>query len=364
MKCIRLAAIVMAFLLTQCMYASLSAAEGVYLTDSLKTSLTSEELRGHNISGMCFGKDSVCVYTTSSFVILDTKAQWKTAAVHEINHPHIRTDAPYIKQVIYEERGYHLLVFDHETSKSYIATWHDDQTDYGELYAKEIHSFALMSDGFFLTGIDEKQQQWHAGVDVTGNALWELHSESKNLNPIYCTAINEGFLVVGESSSEPSIFISIISDAGTELSLNEICPSDVAGISSYQIFQVDCTNNNIAICGTRMSKSSQAGFILRLDQACSIISYREYSQFARIQSLVNTNDHYIMLALAGIDSFLPNKRYIISESTDYLFPLEQNGSIVRSLGLGKDENNLTYLYGMIDESVVAPDGFIVELNIE
>jgi hypothetical protein len=65
-----------------------------------------------------------------------------------------------------------------------------------------------------------------------------------------------------------------------------------------------------------------------------------------------------------MDASLPYDSYIIAESTGLLYPLEEKNSIIRSLGLSKDSNGAVYLYGMVDESVLAPDGFIAELKLK
>lgn len=94
------------------------------------------------------------------------------------------------------------------------------------------------------------------------------------------------------------------------------------------------------------------------------IAYQEYPQFMRIQSLVNINGQYIILALTDIDSSLPYARYILSESTSSLYPLEKKNSLFRSIGLERDNNNTINLYGMSEESVITPDAFIAEINID
>ena len=343
-------------------------ADGLFSFDYAiqKSSISSEDLLGDSITGVCFGDDSVCVYTSSSYEILDMTEQWKIIASVSIDHPNIRKDAPYVKQVVYESGTYYLLVFDHETSKSYIITQHENQTNYGKLYAKEIKSFALTDDGFFMTGMDNHQRRWNAQVSKSGTAVWEHDSTTQNDVPVYCATMDDGFLTVGSLSSTntPSIVVLRFDSNGNELSRNEISPASTADIASYQIFQVDATNDDVALCGILSSGTKQVGFFLRLNQDGSIIDYQEYPQFARIQSFANEDGQYILLAQTDMDASLPYDSYIIAESTGLLYPLEEKNSIIRSLGLSKDSNGTVYLYGMIDESVLASDGFIAELKLK
>lgn len=329
----------------------------------LKTTFCSDKL-GRIISGICFGNDSVCVYSSSSYVIVDTKAQWRIVAAYEINHPNIRGDAPYVQQVIYENGTYYLLVFDHATRKSYIISQHKDQTKYGKAHAKEIRSFTLVDDGYFLTGIDETQHPWHGRMNATGDILWEVDSKCKSFTPVYCTTQDEHILIVSESLNEPSLSISILNDNGIELSSSEIRPSNADSASVYHVFQVDATSNDIAMCGELISNSECVGFFIRLNHDYSITEYQEYAQFMRIQSFVNINGQYTMLALTDGDSSLPYARYIISEATSSLYPLEKRDSLFRSIGLKKDNSSTIYTYGGMEKSVIAPDAFVAEMTIK
>lgn len=316
------------------------------------------------ISGICLGDDTMCAYSVSSYIIVDIKNQEDIIASYKINHPNISEGAPYIQQVIYENGSYYLLVFDHAERKSYIISQHRNRTEYGATYTKEIRSFALINDGFFLTGIDEMQHPWLGRIHATGDILWEAASEYDRSIPVYCTAQDEHILIVSQSSTEPSLSISFLNDNGVALASREIRPSSADNGSVYHVFQVAVTADDIAMCGERISKSECLGFIIHMNHDYSTIVYREYPRFMRIRSFVDINGHYTMLALADIDSSLPYARYIISEANDSLYPLEKRDSLFHTIALMKGINDEIYIYGRMENSVTEPDSFIAEINIK
>lgn len=327
-----------------------------------KASITSEVLQGHNMLGVCMDMDAAFVYTSSSYAILDPTAGWESVASSAIRHPRIRTNAPYVQQVLHEDGTYYLLVLDHAASKSYIITLSAEQADYGKTYAKQLHTFARTDDGFFLAGFDTKQRLWYAAVTDTGKVRWERTAAYKDESPVYCTASDGNLLVISASFSSPTFFLSLYSRKGDALSRTEVHPSDAPDGFSYQVFQAEAENGVLALCGTRQSKSESIGFFLRLSQDGSVLFYQEYPSFMRIQSFVCAHDQYTLLALTGADSFSPYAKYLIPASTGLTSPLERKDSIVRSLGLVKDEDDTVYLFGMVDASVTAPDGFIAEVE--
>lgn len=93
---------------------------------------------------------------------------------YAIDHPQIKDDAPYVRQVIFANDAYHFLVFDHAVEKSYVISQYEDDTKYGELLSKEARSITWTGDGFFLTGLDiDTQQLWYRRDHVSGDVLWE-----------------------------------------------------------------------------------------------------------------------------------------------------------------------------------------------
>lgn len=329
-----------------------------------EVSIPSEVLQGHNMLGVCMNRDAAFVYTSSSYALLNPNAGWEALVSSAIRHPRIRTNAPSIQQVLHEDGAYYLLVFDHEVSKSYIITLSAEQADYGKTYAKELHTFARLDDGFFLTGFDTKRRLWYAAISETGKIRWERTATYKDESPVYCTVTDGNALVVSASSTSPVFFLTLYSLNGDVVSRTEVRPSDASDGFSYQVFQAEAEDGVLVLCGTRQSMSESVGFFLRLSQDGSVLTYQEYSSFVRIQSFVCAHDQYTLLAQTGADSFSPYAAYLIPASSGLTHPLEKKDSLVRSLGLVKDEDDKAYLFGMVDASVTAPDGFMAEVNVE
>ncbi len=329
-----------------------------------QSSISSEVLQGHNLLGVCMRSDATFVYTSSSYAMLDATTRQEAVAASAIRHPRIRTNAPSVQQVLYEEGTYYLLVFDHAANKSYIITYAAGQADYGKMYAKELHTFARTDDGFFLAGFDTKRRLWYAAVSDTGKVRWERTAAYQDESPVYCTAADENVLVISASYASPAFFLSLYNQHGDAVSRTEVRPSDAPDGFSYQVFQASCDGTAIVLCGTRQSKSENIGFFLRLSPDGSVLTYQEYSSFMRIQSFVCAHDQYTLLALTGAGSSSPYAAYLIAASTGLTSPLEEKGSIVRPIGLAKDENDTVYVFGMLDASVTAPDGFLAAVERE
>ena len=325
----------------------------------LKTTFSFSEIGG-TISGICQGDRTMCVYSNSSFIIVDIEDQWSIVTKHKIDHPRMHEDAPSIEQVIYKNGSFFLLVFDHSNSKSYIISQYGNKIEYGEAYTKEIRSFALTDDGYFLTGINEAQHPWNCQANADGNILWEACPEGDSFIPVYCINQEDNILIISQSSTEPSLSISILRSDGATLTNSVVYPSAADTNSVYNIFQIDIFNDDIIMCGERISQSECKGFFLRVNCAGSIIAYREYDEFRRIQSLVNKSGQYIMLALTEMDSPSPYDHYIVSEASSSFYPLERKNSPFYSIGLITGVDNTFYIYGRLENSVIEPDAFIAE----
>lgn len=73
---------------------------------------------GGTISGICSGESSLCVYSNSSYLIVHMDDEWDQSEKYAIDHPQIKDDAPYVRQVIFANDAYHFLVFDHAVEKA------------------------------------------------------------------------------------------------------------------------------------------------------------------------------------------------------------------------------------------------------
>lgn len=316
---------------------------------------------GGTISGICSGESSLCVYSNSSYLIVHMDDEWDQSEKYAIDHPQIKDDAPYVRQVIFANDAYHFLVFDHAVEKSYVISQYEDDTKYGELLSKEARSITWTGDGFFLTGLDiDTQQLWYRRDHVSGDVLWEGTADTESLVPVYCVSQEDQIMVISQHTSEPCLNFSILNWEGTETVSCKVYPSDINVGTSYHVFQIDTTPNEIAMCGELISKSGSQGFFLRLNRDFTVENYHEYDQFTRIQSFAKEDSQYIMLALADIDSLLPYARYILSEAEPSMYPLEKKNDLVRTVGFVKTPDGTVCTYGLLENSVVEPDAFIAE----
>ena len=54
---------------------------------------------GGTISGICSGESSLCVYSNSSYLIVHMDDEWDQSEKYAIDHPQIKDDAPYVRQL-------------------------------------------------------------------------------------------------------------------------------------------------------------------------------------------------------------------------------------------------------------------------
>ena len=323
----------------------------------IKAILGYNESLSEEISGLCFGDGTACVYSSSSYALLDTNAGWNVISAFQLDHLDLETNDPSVVQALYENGIYHLLVFDRASEKSYIVSHIDGQPEYSALTDLNACSFIPADGGYFLTGTDANQQIRYLRTNETGKIIWDM-TDAGDL-PVFCAARGENLLVVRQSSSENKFTISVLSSGGEKLSDHEIHLDNVESRSAFQTLHASVTENEILLSGEHHSGSECHGFLLRLSDDFSILEYREPEQFQSIPDFISTSNQTLLLAVTNPDSSLPAVRYLLAETVESmsLQPLETAESNFQTTGLQADGNHI-YIYGR----TMSSDSFIGELK--
>jgi len=323
----------------------------------IKAILGYNESLSEEISGLCFGDSIACVYSSSSYALLDTNAGWNVISAFQLDHPDLETDDPSIVQALCENGIYHLLVFDRASQKSYIVSHIDGQPEYSALIDLNSCSFTPANGGYFLTGTDANQQIRYLRTDGTGKIIWD--STDPGDLPVFCTARGENLLVIRQSPAENKFTVSVLSSNGEKLSDCEIRLDNVESGSVFQALHASATESEIILSGERHINSECHGFLLRLSDDFSILEYREPEQFQSIPDFISTSNQTLLLAVTNPESSLPAVRYLMAETVESmsLQPLETAESNFQTTGLQTDGNHI-YIYGR----TTASDSFIGELK--
>jgi hypothetical protein len=321
------------------------------------------------VMGMTAGQNAMCIYSDDSYLIVD--GQWNVISQHSIDHPNIKKDAAFVNHVLYKEGAFYLLVFDHSIEQSYIIVQPiARQPQYSNIINRQIHYFDIVDGDYLLMGLDERLLPWIGRIAQNGKKVWEERLSPQGYIPQGCFLYDGKVYLVSNNPYKLKFLVTVYSTEGKMLKEKQFLLSDTAqSIENMRldIFAIDTTSHAIALFGQQLSNSGMSqGVFIQIDKNLNLIKYQVYDDYVRIQSAVEKDNHYYMLANTSGESKIASSKYIIREDGAISIPLESKTSMMNSIGIFSGDDSNLYVFGLLYQTdrLDEPSTFISEITLK
>lgn len=286
---------------------------------------------GGMISGVCYGKDSKCIYGDSAFLIINGEESENFT----IDHPKIKDDMPHIRGVFEKDGKYSAIVYDSSIRKSYyISDIGGSDERYGRLREHAYEKSVLTPDGLLVIG-QKKGLLWIGLLSDTGQVRWEQLGFSSGFFFQNCCYYNSHIYTVSRHHRLPLMLINVFTLDGKRIygeqyDLKELLSTDKKTLLDAPVMAAD--KSGIFVAGRVIPmKTPPYALTINLDLEGKNISIKKYESVINILSAYKLKNNYFMLA-----EDRTRKQYFIYD--DDIQPINKNSLRIDGILRHEDKN--------------------------